>query len=330
MILTSPRRSTAPVLAVAGLFGAVLLAPSASAEPFEEVFELTGEAESFVVPAGVCEVTLDVRGAAGGTGEPFAPPGPAGGLGAAVVVTLAVEAGDELTITVGGQGGDADAGTPGTGGFNGGGAGGASNDEGTNPESGGGGGGASSVEVGGELVVIAGGGGGGGGGGGTESGGAGTGGSGGQQGEDGASINDSSEADGAGGGQAGGAGGQGGAAPGDPLADGEDGSAGQGGAGGANPAPDATNQGGGGGGGGVVGGGGGGATSNEGDASYNGGGGGGGGSSTAPAGATYETGAQAGDGQVTVSYDDESCEGPPAPQEPPAAQPVATDPTFTG
>jgi hypothetical protein len=77
-------------------------------------FTFTGGNESFVVPDGVTEITVDAYGAEGGAGGTCATtsgfpvhcgtPG-AGGLGAHVTSTVAVTPGESLTIVGGGKGG---------------------------------------------------------------------------------------------------------------------------------------------------------------------------------------------------------------------------------
>ena len=112
------------------------------------VFNYSGRAQKFIVPTGMTELTIVVRGASGGgatSGSYGAAPGLGGGLKARIPVTP----GERLIIYVGGEGG------AGSGGFNGGGAPG---------HSGFGGGGASDVRQGGKalsnrVLVAAGGGG---------------------------------------------------------------------------------------------------------------------------------------------------------------------------
>jgi hypothetical protein len=116
------------------------------------VFKYSGAAQKFVVPKGVTELTIILRGASGGgaaSGSYEAAPGLGGGLKATIPVTP----GERLFIYVGGEGG-AD-----YGGFNGGGTAGIASGY-----SGFGGGGASDVRQGGNalsnrVLVAAGGGG---------------------------------------------------------------------------------------------------------------------------------------------------------------------------
>jgi len=126
-----------------------------SCQPFSgtsQTFNHTGAVQQWVVPAGVCQVTIDAYGAQGSAN----PNGTAGGLGGRSSGNLAVSPGDILYIYVGGRGNGRTGG-----GFNGGGSGGsgwmASND-------GGRGGGGSDVRFGGtqlsNRVIVAGGGGG--------------------------------------------------------------------------------------------------------------------------------------------------------------------------
>ena len=123
-------------------------------------FNYTGSMQTYVVPAGVTSIDVDMIGASGGWDD-------YGGLqvnhipgdGGRVQTTLTVVPGTTLNLYVAGIGNNASAGTGGNGGFNGGGNGGT-----TGTYSGGGGGGASDIRVGGtaftDRIVIAGGGGG--------------------------------------------------------------------------------------------------------------------------------------------------------------------------
>ena len=136
-------------------------------------FAYTGAQQSFVVPAGVTQLTILAYGAAGGNNNDAQNPL---GTGGSLSATISASAGATLALFVGGAGAGPSTGaacppgypcTPGAGGFNGGGFGGFS------PYySGDGGGGASDVRLGGSalanrILVAAGGGGGGGGGGGS-------------------------------------------------------------------------------------------------------------------------------------------------------------------
>jgi hypothetical protein len=111
-----------------------------------------GGIQTFTVPQFVSSVTLEVKGAGGGT--------VAGGQGngGEEVGTLAVNPFDTLTVLVGGQGGNASGTAGGAGGFGGGGQGGS----GTVAGGGGGGGGSFVFDSSHVLVLAAGGGGGGG------------------------------------------------------------------------------------------------------------------------------------------------------------------------
>ncbi len=121
----------------------------------EVKFEYTGAEQSFKVPSGVTQITVDASGAAGGSG-----PGlrhrlaGRGGLGGRVHATIAATPTEGLAIFVGGSGREHS-------GYNGGGDGGSKGY--------GDGGGASDVRKGGDTladrIIVAGGGGGGGGGG---------------------------------------------------------------------------------------------------------------------------------------------------------------------
>jgi hypothetical protein len=106
-------------------------------------YSYTGSPETFTVPAGVTQVTINAAGAQGGRGNTNAP----GGAGAHLQATFAVTPAEVLNVVVGGQGATVSAG-------------------------GGGGGGSfvyTSASSSGLLLAAAGGGGGGGGGGGTGS-----------------------------------------------------------------------------------------------------------------------------------------------------------------
>jgi hypothetical protein len=347
------RLSGSGAVAALALGGGWMLAaaPSpAQAAPSTKTFEFIGKPETFVVPANVCQVTIDAFGAQGGKGVDSGDPSATGGLGGRATATLAVTPGETLQVNVGGRGGDAQApataaagsepegpgksvrsgaisGAPGTGGFNGG------ADGGTGIGPGGGGGGASDVRQSGTAlpnrVVVAGGAGGGGGGGEVETppesqGGAGGGGTGvdGKAGGTGPDDSDSNPTPGGKGGTQG-AGGDGGS---NESASGVGGSTGSGGIGGA---PNrGGNDAGGGGGGGLFGGGGG-----AGElkpvalqVATDDGGGGGGGSGFGPTGVTFETGVREGDGVLTITFDPDAG-GCPAPA-PVAA--VVAQPRFTG
>jgi hypothetical protein len=62
----------------------------------------TAGPQTFVVPAGVCSVTVDALGAQGGSGGAFDAHAP----GARVVANLPVTPGESLQVNVGGEGGD--------------------------------------------------------------------------------------------------------------------------------------------------------------------------------------------------------------------------------
>ena len=249
-------------------------------------FGFTGAPQSFTVPAGVSQITIDAFGAQGGGGccNSGLASRSAGGSGGRIVATVAVTGGELLTILVGGAGQDGASGI--AGGYNGGGSGGVSFF--LLAPNGGGGGGASAVTRAATAMVIAGGGGGGG----TFNGVAGgAGGAGGgttaATGET-ARFSSRSPSGGAGGTQTAGGAGGGGA----EFVGGGSGTLLQGG----NGASDYS--GGGGGGGGYFGGGGGGAGSAP-------AGGGGGGSSYAMPGATnvsHSQGVRAGNGQIVITW----------------------------
>jgi len=246
-------------------------------------FSFTGSIVTWTVPANVCNVTFDVRGAQGGMGNAGG-----GGLGARIVGEFAVTPGDVYQILVGRQG------------FN-------------NPSSGGhsgnstGGGGGSFVALNGQPVIVAGGGGGGG----AVSGGlsastsqngvngSGTGGASGGTNGNGGSNNGGSNSGRGGGGFSGN-----GLAP--PPIDQYVGGPGfsflNGGAGGSNGAHAGGGGFGGGGGGGNYGGGGGGGYSGGGGGSSNGFGGGGGGSFNSGTNQSNTAASQSGNGQVIITW----------------------------
>ncbi len=116
--------------------------------------------DTFTVPAGMAQVTVDVYGAEGGRGGTVAG---TPGKGGEAFATIGVVPGEMLAINVGGQGGTPSQSNPAAaGGFNGGGSGVTCNASHFN--SGGGGGGASDVRQGGTLLsdrIMVGGGGGG-------------------------------------------------------------------------------------------------------------------------------------------------------------------------
>lgn len=245
--------------------------PLTAVAPGSQTFNYTGAQQTFVVPTGVTSLTLDCRGAQGGSAGGSAQ----GGLGGRATRTLAVTAGETLYVYVGEQPGGTSGGWNGGGGLD------------TRPSfDGRPGGGASDVRQGGTAlanrVVV----GAGGGGAGT---GSAAGGSGGSVGGKGTSPFSSNGGYGATA-TASGSGGLGGV-----YGDGAGGGLGSGGAGGGTMS---SNSGGGGGGGGMYGGGGGG-----GGPSSTGGGGGGGGSN-GPSGVLNgdQTAYQAGHGQVIISW----------------------------
>ncbi len=77
------------------------MASPASAAADTETFSFTGTAQTFTVPAGVTEVTIDAYGAAGGPSEGGAAPG---GLGGRATATIPVTPGEALAVYVGGLG----------------------------------------------------------------------------------------------------------------------------------------------------------------------------------------------------------------------------------
>ncbi|GAB3822036.1 hypothetical protein GCM10028895_25530 [Pontibacter rugosus] len=124
------------------------------------VFNYTGEVQTYTVPAGVTSIKVDVVGASGGYSYPSSSNKP--GLGGRVQADIAVTPGDVLYIYVGGKGTDGrvGAGITAPGGYNGGGLGNNARDS----YKGGGGGGATDIRLNGKAlanrIVVAGGGGG--------------------------------------------------------------------------------------------------------------------------------------------------------------------------
>ena len=264
------------------LLALVASAALGTAQTSPQTFNYTGGQQTFTVPAGVTMITIQAKGAQGGTailstGTP--------GKGGSVTATIPVTAGESLHVFVGGQGRNGQfSGSGGSGGFNGGGAGHAVS---------GGGGGASDVrrlvtDLTSRLIVA-------GGGGGTGMGN--NGGVGGSGGVGGGGNGSNGIAATVGGGGQGGtlvAGGEGGTPNGSAGSLGTGGSFGFG-----------TFGPGGGGGAGYFGGGGGGGAPAVPSSSVGAGGGGGGGSSFAIPSATgviMEQGTQSGDGQVVISW----------------------------
>ena len=291
-----PRPFFGSVVLVAGILAWQGASPALAINA-PQTFIFTGSAQTYTVPAGVCSVTVDAFGAAGGP-KLFTDFSSAG-LGGEATATLAVIPGETLQVNVGGAGKSASGTAGGAGGFNGGADGGTILTGSVSTGGSAGGGGASDVRrtpftLADRLIVA----GGGGGEANTGYGGAGGGLIGGDGGV-GVGLGTSGGGGGGGGTQsAGGAGGTGGTQspypPGMPGAPGTSGSGGRGGDASSNAAPGA------GGGGGYFGGGGGGGGANQ---SFGGagGGGGGGGSGFGPAGVTFLNGVRPGDGLITIT-----------------------------
>lgn len=154
------------LLAGAVVIGMLGLVGTAAADM--QRFESTGGEQSFFVPDGVTEVSVEAIGGKGGAstdGGIFDTVAVPGGFGAVARATLSVTPGQRLFVSVGGNGGDGHE-APGAGGFNGGGVGGVGSGD---PAFtfGAGGGGASDVRtnsrndpLGGLRLIVAGGGGG--------------------------------------------------------------------------------------------------------------------------------------------------------------------------
>lgn len=107
--------------------------------PTTLIFGFTGAVQNFTVPTGITTLSVELRGANGGSGyQAFS----TGGLAGIAIGTLAVTPGSVLQINVGGAGSNATSSSPGVGGFNGGGNGAFGFSYG-----GGGGGGASDIRI---------------------------------------------------------------------------------------------------------------------------------------------------------------------------------------
>src|SRR3954463_15131456 len=143
-------------LATAGL---LLAGQSVASAATITKFTYTGAEQNFTVPAGVTSMHVVAIGGKGGANHYQTV---CGGFGAMVSADIAVTPGQVLIVAVGGNGGDAENGPGGAGGFNGGGAGGNPGGQGSFG-AGGGGGGMSDVHTSegflAGLIVAAGGGG---------------------------------------------------------------------------------------------------------------------------------------------------------------------------
>ncbi len=161
-------RRGAGALFAATLAGGALVATAASsgAQADSESYAYTGEDETFVVPAGVCQLEIDAVGANGADAITNEVDSPAlGGDGGVISALVPVTAGEELLVQVGGPGTSNGGINPGFGGSSG--ASLSGGDGGTSPGdgfAGAGGGGASAVSRASGATLIAAGGGGGGGG----------------------------------------------------------------------------------------------------------------------------------------------------------------------
>ena len=124
----------------------IYAATAPSINQVSQTFGYSNGPQSWTVPVGVTEITVDAKGGSGGSALPYV-----GGLGARAQCRINVIPNEVLQINIGGAGLSSTAG--GSGGYNGGGAG-----------SGGGGGGATDIRRGGsaltDRILIAGGGGG--------------------------------------------------------------------------------------------------------------------------------------------------------------------------
>ena len=68
----------------------------------QRTFEFSGALQTWIVPSGVSSISVDMHGAAGGSGGPSTIG--VGGLGGRVQANLTVSAGDSLGLYVGGVG----------------------------------------------------------------------------------------------------------------------------------------------------------------------------------------------------------------------------------
>ncbi|MBB5742597.1 hypothetical protein HD600_001094 [Microbacterium ginsengiterrae] len=158
-VVSRPRRHiallTVAAIALSGV-GVGVASPAHAAPTPQQVFDFTSPSGTdWVVPAGVTEVVVGLRGGTGGAGDRVN-----GGRGADFGVTIPVATGDRLTVYAGQRGRGKGDERMGGAGFISGGNGGKGSLLGAN---GGGGGGASAVKLNGELIAVAAGGGGGGG-----------------------------------------------------------------------------------------------------------------------------------------------------------------------
>ena len=164
--------------ATALVAGAHTAAPQTETTSGSQTFEYTGVEQSFTVPAGVTQITVQASGAQGGDGGtpddlvPLGgsdePQGGLGGPGSTATATLAVTPGEQLRVIAGGAGVPADFQDGGAGGFGGSagetaGGDGASVTVANHAGGAGGGGGGSAVLRGSTFLVVGSGGGGGGG-----------------------------------------------------------------------------------------------------------------------------------------------------------------------
>ena len=124
----------------------------------------TGQVQTVTVPPGAAAVQITAAGGGGGDGSAMnIGPDPAG-KGAQISGYIPVTPGQQLTLTVGGQGGNANETGKNAGGWGGSAGGGNGAGSGSTSTQGGGGGGATTVTLGGQTLLVAGGGGGAGGG----------------------------------------------------------------------------------------------------------------------------------------------------------------------
>ncbi len=125
--------------------------PTAGVGTGSTTFGYTGGMQTYVVPSGVTEITVDMVGAAGGAGGGlyYNPTQNQGGFGGSIQGSISVSSGQVIEVYVGGAGQDGNSGGGAGGGFNGGGNG----FYWLGSYWGGGGGGASDIRIGGSTLV---------------------------------------------------------------------------------------------------------------------------------------------------------------------------------
>lgn len=93
------------VAAATGLMWIAVAGGPATAEPTTQTFSATGDVQSFVVPEGVCSVSVTADGAQGGANSATnSLGGSIPGLGGEAQATVPVTPGETLVVVVGTQG----------------------------------------------------------------------------------------------------------------------------------------------------------------------------------------------------------------------------------